>query len=57
MSLVGYLGFRGYQGFYSKMAPKPLDFTGYADKPKTIVIVGAGIAGIMAAYYLADKHP
>ena len=56
-TLLGLFTFHGYQFYYDMNAPEPVDFKALKDKPKKIVIVGTGLAGLLASYYLATDHP
>ena len=56
-TIVGLFTFHGYHAFYDFNAPEPVDFKALKDKPKRIVIVGTGLAGLLASYYLATDHP
>ena len=49
--LSGLASFYGYQAYHELTAPKPYDFSKLPEKRK-IVIVGSGLAGLSAAYYL-----
>ncbi len=54
-TVLGFGSFYGYHFLHDLQKPKPYDFMANKGKPKDIVIVGSGMAGLLTAYYLS-KH-
>ena len=48
------IGYSGYQLYWDSKAPPKYDFSAKKGSPKHIVVVGSGLAGLLAAYYLSN---